>query len=156
MRKTLKLVGWLILGLFVANLVSWAVIGRESSLVLASELVENDYGAWMDTLFVYKSLSIEGGLDGDQIGAFSDRTKQALFNRLESATGSVIRYVDETTYEPFDSTELRFWAWIHRSIPMWADVTSAESSLGFACDYRQRWVWVFGWTLFGEGRGSTS
>ena len=139
------------------NLATWLAHERESSLVLAGELLDQNYGIGdLDTLFLYSSLSMEDDLDGDEVGDFRASDQRDLFARLARSTGAHVQYRDISTDDAFHELEVRFWAWIDRDVPFFVNVTSAESVSGFGCTYQQYWIWLFGWRPIGESVTSTS
>ena len=141
-----KILGLSLLALLGANLLSWALIGRGSAITLAAPQFYSHFGPYtdLDTLYVYDRYT---GADNDAVstpGDFASRDRDDFLMQLRKSSG-----VREVIYRDFEgdpfSEAANFGAWIDRKYPLAARVTSTVTSLGFAADLSQWYVWAFGW-----------
>ena len=146
-----KVIGLSLLAVLGVNLLSWAVVGRGSAISLAAPQFYDHFGPYTetDTLYVYDRYT---GADNDVVstpGDVASRDRNAFLARLRESSGvSVVIYRDAEG-DPF-SESANFGAWIDRKYPLAARVTSTVTSLGFAADYSQWYVWAFGWRPVGS------
>ncbi len=145
-----KLFALSLLAVFGANLLSWAAVGRGSAITLAAPQFYDHFGPYteIDTLYVYDRYA---GADNDAVSTpadFASRDRDDFLTRLRESSGVGAVVYRDAEGDPFSET-VNFGAWIDRKYPLVACVTSTVTTLGFAADFSQLYVWAFGWRPVG-------